>query len=76
MKINVKVVPNAKRTAVREEEGRLKVYVTAPAVEGKANEALVEALAEHFGVKKRAVAILRGETSREKLVEVDLEPRK
>ncbi len=70
MIVNVRVVPRAKQTKVVEEAGRLKVYLTAPPVEGKANEALIEALAEHFGVKKRQVRLVRGEKGRDKIIEV------
>ncbi len=70
MIISVRVVPRAKQNKVVEEAGRLKVYLTAPPVEGKANEALIEALAEHFGVKKRQVRLVRGEKGRDKTVEI------
>lgn len=70
MRLNIKVIPNAKQNKVLEEEGRLKVYLTAPAVEGKANKALVEFLADHFNVKKNRVRIVRGEKGREKVVEI------
>ncbi|MBI2578929.1 MAG: DUF167 domain-containing protein [Candidatus Aenigmarchaeota archaeon] len=68
--INVKVIPNAKKNAVLEEAGIYRVYVKAPATEGRANKALVEAIAEHFGVKKSSVSILSGHKSREKVVEI------
>ena len=55
-KFNVKVIPNAKQNKLVEEPGRLKVYLTAPAVEGKANMALIEFLAEHFKLKKNNIA--------------------
>jgi len=70
MKMNIKVIPNAKHNKLVEEAGRLKVYLTAPAVEGKANEALIEFLAEHFKIKKSRISIIRGEKSREKIVEI------
>jgi len=71
MRYTVKVLPRAKvNKIVEESKGHLKVHLTAPAVEGRANEALVLALAEHFGVKKRQIRIIRGEKSREKVVEV------
>lgn len=69
-RLNIKVVPNAKRNKLVEEPGRLKVYLTAPAVEGKANSALIEFLAEHFNTKKSKISIIRGLTSREKVVEI------
>ena len=71
MVINIKTVPGAKKNFIKEEAGGYKVYLTAPAVEGKANQALVEFLAEHFNVKKRQIRIIRGLKSRQKVVEVD-----
>jgi uncharacterized protein len=70
VRFEVKVIPNAKKDRLVEENGRLKVYLNAPAVDGKANKALIEFLAEHFGVKKSEVRLVRGEKSREKTVEV------
>ena len=73
MRIQVKVTPRARQKSVRQKpDGSLIVKVTEPADEGKANEAVVEALAEHFRVAKRQVTIVRGETSRQKLVEIAL----
>jgi uncharacterized protein len=48
----------------------LAVRVAAPAVDGKANAALVDALADAFEVKRAAVGVISGFTSRNKLVEV------
>ena len=47
-KLSIKVIPNAKKNQIIEANGQLKVKVTAPAVDGKANKALIELLAEHF----------------------------
>ncbi|MDD5773829.1 MAG: DUF167 domain-containing protein [bacterium] len=69
-KIKIKVIPNARKNSVSEESGIFKVRVTAPAVDGKANKAVIEVLSEFYQVKKREVKILRGEKSREKLVEI------
>lgn len=71
MRLAVRVIPNAKKARAVEESGRLKVYLAAPPVEGKANKALIEFLAGHFNVKKKQVSIIRGEKSRDKLVEID-----
>jgi len=70
MRVSVLVVPNAKRDEVVEEGDHLKVYVRAPPVRGKANEAVIEVLAKFFGVKKSDIRILSGEKSREKVIEV------
>lgn len=69
-KINIKVIPNARKNSVSEEGDIFKVRVTAPAVDGKANKAVIEVLSEFYQVKKRDVRIIRGERSREKLVEI------
>lgn len=70
MMLNVRVVPNAKQDRLVREPDRLKVYLCAPALEGRANERLAEFLAEKLGVKKRQVVIRRGLASRDKLVEI------
>jgi uncharacterized protein len=67
----VKVIPRAKRDEVVGVEGNaLKVRLNALPVEGRANDALVKFLAERLGVKRAEVEILRGGTSRHKLVRV------
>lgn len=68
--INVKVVANARKEEVQEFNGGLKVYVKAPAVEGKANQALIEVLANYFNVKKSKIEIVKGEKSKVKRVVV------
>ena len=52
-------------------EGELRAHVTAPAVEGAANNALVRLLAEELGIARRDVRIVAGASSRRKLVVVD-----
>lgn len=71
LRFSVKVIPNAKQNKLVEEAGRIKVYLTAPPVEGKANQALIEFLAEHFNVKKSKISITRGLKSRDKIVELE-----
>jgi uncharacterized protein (TIGR00251 family) len=68
MIITIKVVPGAKKNFLKEENGSYKVYLTAPPVEGKANQALIEFLADHFGVKKNQIEITKGLKSRNKTV--------
>lgn len=73
MRVKVKVKPGSNREGVREvSEGEIEVRVSVPPERGKANERVIQLIAEHYGVRKSAVRILRGETSREKLVEIDL----
>jgi hypothetical protein len=71
-RFNIRVIPNAKQNKIVEEPGRLKVYLTASAVEGKANEALMEFLADHFKTKKNKISIIRGVKSREKVIEIEM----
>jgi uncharacterized protein (TIGR00251 family) len=70
------VQPGAKRTAVAGVHGegadaRLKVRLAAPPVDGKANAELLRWLAAEFGVPLRAVTLLRGEASRQKMVRIE-----
>jgi len=60
MELQVKVVPNAKKQRIVKEERLWRVYLTAPAVDGKANKALIDLLANHRKVKKSAVSIIKG----------------
>lgn len=71
MKYRIKVIPRASRNEVIPlETGELKVKLTAPPVDGKANEALIALLAEYFQVKPKAIRLLQGQSSRNKLIEV------
>ena len=70
MRINVKVIVQAKKSLIKEAGGIFKVYLNAPAVDGKANKALIEFLAEHFSVKKSAVEIIKGLKSRNKTINI------
>lgn len=67
----VKVVPRAKRDEVVGIENEVvKIRLSAPPVEGRANEALVRFLAERLGVALGSVEIVKGETGRNKVVKV------
>lgn len=71
MRIEVLVQPRASRTrAVGEHDGRLKIQVAAPPVEGAANDALVAFLSERLRLPKGSITILAGETGRRKGVEL------
>jgi uncharacterized protein len=74
--LGVRVRPGARREGVVGVHGdALKIAVTAPAEGGRANEALLALLARLFGVPRRDLRLLSGETSREKRVLVALPPR-
>ena len=68
----VRVVPRASKTEIigLMDDGALKVRLTAPPAEGKANEALVEFLAEVLSVRRDQIEIIAGHKGREKLISV------
>lgn len=67
----VLVVPRASRPKLGPVVGdRIKIAVTAPPVEGKANAAVVDLLAKKLGISKRDVQILSGSRGKRKLVRV------
>lgn len=71
MKIFVKAKPGARQTRVEKiSDNTFAVSVIARAEAGRANTAIVEALAEYFGVPKSTVQIVSGHASRQKLVEI------
>jgi len=70
--INIHIKPNSKKGPLVEATGdSLVVFVREAAAEGQANEALIKLLAEYYGVPKSRVKIIRGHTSRQKVVEID-----
>lgn len=77
MRFAVRVKPGARREAVGGRHGdALVVAVAAPAVEGKANEAVRRALAKAFSVRRQDVVIVVGERGRDKVVEVPDAPER
>ena len=72
VRLSVRVQPRASTNGVAGIHGNsLKIRLTAPPVEGAANEALVKFLADTFAVPRRAIKILAGESSRSKIVEIE-----
>jgi uncharacterized protein len=67
----VAVVPNAKRSElIGLHDGALRLRLAAPPIEGRANDALVEWLADQLGVPRRAVALRQGQSSRRKRLSI------
>jgi hypothetical protein len=73
--LRLRVSPGARRNAWvgALPDGRRKVKVAAPAIEGRANEALIAFVAETLRLPRRAVRLTRGESGRDKVLEVDLD---
>ena len=68
----IKAIPNAPRHEIVGWLGdALKVKIHAPPLEGRANAALCEFLADRIGVPRRTVTVLRGDTSRQKVVQIE-----
>jgi len=71
MRIGVRVIPNAPRTAITGKRGDdIVLRVSAPAVDGRANQAAIRHLAEVFKVPRSAVQLVSGERSRQKTFEI------
>ena len=72
MRYSITIKPNSKKGPLTETraDGSLLVYIREPAVEGKANDALIKLLADHFNVAKSNITIVRGHTSRHKIIEI------
>jgi uncharacterized protein (TIGR00251 family) len=67
----IHVQPGARRSEVAGLHGeRLKVRIAAPAIDGRANDALVEFVADRLGVPNARVTVVKGERARAKLVAV------
>ena len=68
----VRVHPRARKDEIRgERDGVLRIRVTAPPVEGRANDAVRKLLAKRLGIAPGRVTVVRGATGRDKLVEID-----
>lgn len=72
MKISVKVKPGAKENEIEKiGENDFKISVKEPAKEGRANRAVIKALAKHLGISQSSVKIISGLKSKNKMVEVN-----
>jgi uncharacterized protein len=70
--LKIKVEPRSSRKGISGVVGdAIKIKVNAPPVGGAANEELIEVLSEEFGIKKTSIKILRGISSRNKVVEIE-----
>ena len=74
--VHVKVAPKAKAERIKKEmredgTALYKIYVTAAPEDGKANEAVIKLLAKNLGVAKSSLTIIRGHTSRDKVIKIE-----
>lgn len=71
VRVEVKVQPRSSRNQVAgEQNGVLKIKLTAPPVDGEANAALIDFLAAYLQLPRRDISLVKGETSRHKIVEI------
>ena len=67
--VNLRILPNsAKNEIIKNDDGSVKVKITALPIDGKANKALVEFLSKTFKLPKTSIEIVRGETSKDKTI--------
>ncbi|MEK7578466.1 MAG: DUF167 domain-containing protein [Patescibacteria group bacterium] len=71
MKIFIKAKPNSREESIKKlSETNFEICVKEPPIKGRANAAIVKALARHFGVPLSSVSIVVGHTSHQKIVEI------
>lgn len=71
MRIYVRVIPRSSRNEVKKiGEGEYKVKLTAPPVDGKANDMLLKVLAEHLGVSRSSLTLIGGKSARTKMIDI------
>jgi len=70
MRISVRVIPRSSRNVLEWDEGSIRARLTAPPVDGAANAALIELLSKQLALPRRNIEIVRGATSRQKIIEI------
>ncbi len=66
---NIRVIPRARKNEVTiDADGTVRVHTTAAPSDGAANAAVIKMLAKHFDVPKSSIEIIRGQTSRDKVI--------
>ena len=68
---NVRVTPHAKQNKIVQDNDVFRVYITTATEKGKANNAVIDMLSDYFDVPKTKIKIVKGETSRDKIIRID-----
>lgn len=68
----LRILPNSSKNEIIKSEGVIKVKITSPPVDGKANKALIEYLSKSFKIPKTSFKIIKGETSKDKTLMVSV----
>ena len=70
-RIKFRIIPNARKTELAGEYANtVKIKLSAPPIEGKANAELIKYLSKSLGVSKSSITFVSGETSKDKLLEI------
>ena len=70
--LKIKVEPRSSRKGISGLKGdTLKIKLHSPPIGGAANEELIEILSEEFDIKKTAIKIIRGHSSKDKVIEIE-----
>ena len=73
MLLNIKVIPKSSLNKITKcEDGSLKIKLTSPPVDGEANKKFIELLSKEYKVAKTKIRIVKGETGKNKVVEIDI----
>ena len=73
MRLEIIAHPNSKKPRVEKDLfGKIQVYVSQPPLDGRANEAVILALAAHFQIKKSQIQLIRGHKSKVKTFDLDI----
>ena len=73
MQISIKVIPQSSQNKIFVEKDVLKIKITDAPHKGKANAKIIKILAQHFKVSKSQIEIIKGLTSRNKIVKINTE---
>ena len=68
---NIRVIPRAKQNSITvDDNGSIRVHTTTAPTDGRANDAVIRALAEYWKIPRSQIRIIRGQTSHNKVVEI------
>lgn len=75
MNLEVKVTAGAKSNSFKFENGVYSIRIMAKAIDGKANKAIIDFLADELNLKKRDVEILKGDKSSKKIIAINIDDK-
>ena len=70
--VSLRIQPNSSKNEILKTDGGIKVKITAQPIDGKANKALIDYLSKLFTVSKSSIEIIKGETSKDKTIFINI----